>query len=125
MANTELDDVLVPAVQELLDDLGRDVIFTVADVSSTYDASTGESTKSTNNYTVKATPPYPYSDRMISSGIVQMGDMRMLVAAEDLDFTPTPGDLVTWDSGDVWRTIQVSPIYSGELICAWELQLRK
>lgn len=122
---TELDNELVPAVQELLDELGRDVTFKVADVSSTYDATTGEGTKSTNNYTVKATPPYPYSDGMVSNGIVQMGDMRMLVAAEDLAFTPEPGDVVTWDTGDVWRTIRVTPIYSGELVCAWELQLRK
>lgn len=125
MPNTELDDVLVPAVQELLDDLGRDVTFKVADVSSTYDPTTGTGSKSTNNYTVKATPPYPYSFGMISNDIVQAGDMRTLIAAEDLAFVPESGDVMTWDTGDVWGVVHATPIYSGELICAWEIQLRK
>jgi len=122
--STSLDLALVPAVYDLIDELGKSVTLSSV-TSSSYDPATGSTTIATSNKTAKATPPEPYDIRYIDGDIIRTGDMKTLIAAQGLTWTPVVGMAMTWASGNVWRVVRLSPIYSGADICAYELQLRQ
>jgi len=108
----------------LLSRRGKTVTITIP-ASETYVPTTGGVTLGANQpYSVKATPPEPYESRYVNGDTIHADDMRIFIAAKDLEFTPAKGQTVTIDTLK-WRIVKVSPVYSGELVALYELQLRR
>jgi hypothetical protein len=121
---TELDTLILPKVLELIGRYGKLVSFSVT-TGATQNAGAGTVTGGTTTaHSVKASPPYPYESRYIDGDLVLVGDSRLYLAGSGLAFTPAPGQVVTIDSAK-WRVVRVNPIYSGELVAAWEVQVRR
>ncbi len=70
------------------------------------------------------TPPAPYASKFIDGDTIRAGDAQVFLAAQGLAFTPAPLQRVTID-GDVWTVVSANAIYSGDLVCAWEVGLRR
>lgn len=119
---TRLDDKLVPKAKQLVVALGKTVTFRVVDRD--YNPDTGITTESNVvEYQKKVTPPERYVDGYIPQDLVERGDVRIYLPAEDLEFEPQTGFEVTIDS-KIWRIIYITPIYTGELIALYEFLLR-
>lgn len=119
---TVLDTKIPAIVVSVLATYGKNVTVTVttpgepsADGGSFPDASS-------DTYTVKASPPYPVKQAYTLRDTTTSAEAAMLIAGSGLAFTPEVGNRVTID-GAVWIVESASPIYSGELVCAWELGL--
>ena len=76
------------------------------------------------SYTWKVVPPQPYKNQYVDGKTIKREDLITWIAAEDLTFTPVNGMLVTFKSTK-FKIVAVDPIYSGDLVCLYELQLRK
>lgn len=119
---TDLDQDLVPAVLELITDFGKSMSFEVYS-SQSYSEIASTVTRSTSTYVTLGLPPEKYDISYVDGDVVRFSDLKTMVAASGLQFTPTPGMKVTFDSKS-FTAVGVSPIYSGELVAAWEIQLR-
>jgi hypothetical protein len=73
---------------------------------------------------VLATPPFNYSHMLIDGEVIKDGDVAILIAGENLTFTPYVGQQVTIDSL-IWRTEAVTVHKSGLSVAAYELRLRR
>jgi len=121
---TVLDLKLRPKVIALLEKYGKEVTFTVSP-EPTYDATTGKNTAgSPTLYVKKVSPPEPCKIEFVAGELTQVGDIEVILGAKDLPFTPVLTMPVTID-GVVWKIVAVRPMYSGELIAAYTLHLRK
>lgn len=121
---TELDTDLLEAVEDIIDELGKTVSFWVYG-SASYDVATGkQTTGDATEYEKKVIPPYEMELRYVDGDVVKIGDVMTGVPAKDIEFTPEKGMSVTIGS-DIWVITRVSPIYSGEMICLYLMQLRK
>ena len=121
---TALDNKLVPKTLAIINKVGRNMDFTLP-LASSYDPVTGTGAESINTtYTVKASPPIDFAQRYIDGDSVRRGDVRIILAAKGLPFIPIPDMKIDFD-GHSFSTIAVLPIYSGELVAAWDLQARK
>jgi hypothetical protein len=121
---TALDTTLLTKVAEIAATYGKSVTF--QDIgSSVYNPTTGKTTESSvTNYTVKVTPPAPYDLKLIDGDVIQARDVAVILPAKDLAFTPVLGMQVTID-GEVFDAVQVMLIYSGDDVCAYDIQLRQ
>ena len=121
---TTLDTTLLVKVAEIADTYGKSVAF--QDVgSSVYDPATGKTTESSITvYTVKVTPPAPYDRKLIDGDMIQTRDVGIILPAQSLAFTPVLGMQVTIDS-EVLDVVALSPLYSGNDVCAYDIQLRQ
>ena len=121
---TSLDDKLLPAVLKLINDLGTPMTYEIT-TGKTYDPETRKSTAgtTTTHSNVKSAPPDKYNQRFIDGDLIKQGDMVTYVAGKDAVFTPVINMKVT-HQGNVYKAMNVSPIYSGDFIAAWEIQLR-
>ncbi len=122
--STALDDRMVPKALELINLYGQSAVF--ADpATKTYDPTTGLTSEgSVTNRTHKVTPPEPYDKRWIDGDLIQQNDIRIYLPASGLAFTPFKGQKVTLLTTKVFRIVSVKPIYSGEDIAVFDLQLR-
>jgi hypothetical protein len=119
-----LDDRLVPKVLEIVQKYGKIVGFVVP-TSQTYDPATGTNTVTTPvTYNKKVTPPQNYSSRLIDGQNILAGDCQIFLPASGLTFAPVAGMKVTIAS-QTWAIVNAGPIYTGESIALYELQLRK
>lgn len=115
---TTLDDSLPAEVAAVLATYGKDVIFSVP-IGKTYNEATGGLDGGyTQNYPVKAAPPYEFSRQYVNGTTIQEGDVRILIA-KPADFTPAISHKVIFDS-QTFNLVSVSPIYSGENVVAYE-----
>ena len=121
---TVLDDRLIPRILAIVQRLGKLVVFTVAATES-YNPDTGEATRATAaSYSLKVTPPEVYEEGLIDGENIRRGDMRVWLPASGLAFTPSPTVTVTID-GATWAVVDVAPVYTGEQVALYGLQLRK
>ena len=121
---TELDTELLEDVYDIIDELGKTVTFW-AYGSDTYDPTTGKrTTGDATEYDKKVIPPYEIALRYVDGDVIKVGDLLTGVPAKDIEFTPIKGMSVTIGD-DIWSIVRVSPIYSGERICLYLLQLRR
>lgn len=118
---TKLDDKLIPKIAKIVDRLGKAVTFHVE--AGSYDPTVGRRVSDQTDHSVKVTPPANYSERFIDGDNIQRGDVNILLPAQDLVFTPVNGMQVTIDAKP-WAIVEVKPIYTGEQIGAYDLQLR-
>ena len=119
---TPLDDILVPKVIDLINKFGISVDF-IEKTSKTYDRATGAGGDTPAPHTVKSSPAVDVDDSYIDNDLVRQGD-SVIYLASDIPFTPVKGIKATI-YGIVWKTVKVRPLYSGDLIAAWELILRR
>lgn len=119
---TELDDELLPAVAEIVTDLGKEI--TVVEDTMVYDPVTGSTAHVTTPHTVLCTPPAGYNQILVDGDIIRMDDLKVLLSAELISFVPKIGWKVIID-GVTWSILHVRPIFSGELVCALGLHLRR
>ena len=121
---TELDKELREAALEIINEVGRNMDFTIP-LANAYDPATGAGTEAIcTTYTVKVSPPIDYAQRYVDGASVQRGDARIFMAASGLPLTPVRDMVVKFD-GITFKAVAVLPIYSGEQIAAFEVQLRK
>lgn len=123
---TSVDDKLGVTAYRLISKYGSDAVFYVDLISDDdYDPETGHTTPDTPTLeTVKAAPPELYSEDMIDGTAIMTGDVYTMIATQGLTFTPIISmklDLL----GSKWKIVEVEPLYTGEEIAAWVLQLRK
>ena len=115
-------NVLEPAeILEIIVDLGTTATFQTLTGKSANTAGvvteTGGSTE-----TGYITPPAPYSKGYnIDKGVIARG-MECYLAASGLGFTPTP----TWEmifATKTWKILNADPVYVGDDIGLWRLEL--
>lgn len=121
---TILDTKLIAEVYNIAQTYGKTVVFQEVG-SSVYDPTTGKTTDSSiTNHSVKVTPPSPYSHRLVDGDLIQVRDVQIILPSKNLTFTPTQGMQVTIDS-EAFDILEINPLYSGDSICAYDLQLRQ
>lgn len=124
MMTTSLDDKLVPKALTLVNKFGKDVVFVVLETEE-YDPETGKVTEGgETSETQKVSPPAKYDRRYINDDTIQEGDTIIGLPAKNLTFTPKNGMVVKFDD-TTWRIVSMNPLYTGELIALYELQLRQ
>lgn len=119
---TALDTKIIPKVFNLVAKYGKVVTFNSRS-GYTYDETEGTATSTITSYSKKVTPPDKYDVRYVDGDLIRVGDSRIFLPAQGLEFTPARGESVIVDS-ESWTIIKANPIYSGDLVCLWELQLR-
>ncbi len=121
---TKLDIKLIPKVKRLVVKYGKTMDFIVP-ATKTYNRLTGATSEtSPTTYSKKVTPPEPYIEGYVPAESIKVGDTKVYLPSEDLEFTPKNGYLVEFGATK-WRMEFVNPIYSGELVALYELLLRK
>ena len=116
-------DTLRQTAKDLVTRFGKNA--TLRRYTSTYDVATGRNVNTSADTAVIITPPEPVNDRWINNGTAKFGDAMCSLAAQGLSIRPDPTrDKVVFD-GEEWTVIAASPVYSGELIALYNLQLRK
>ncbi len=118
---TSLDDDLVPAVLELVEELGAAA--TYVSISTAYDPATTDVNVARQNFTIKVTPPQAAKE-FAEGESVEVQDLETIIAASGLLFTPKLGDKLIFQ-GATYAVVGVPPIYSGDSICAYTLRLRR
>lgn len=117
-----LDARMRSLAERLVDKFGKPV--TLRRTSSTYNPVTGTTSETTANHAVNAVVEL-YEDRLIDGSLVQVGDMRVTVPAASLSVEPsTTTDTLILD-GDTWQLVRVLPVWSGEQVATYQLQVRK
>ena len=120
---TPLDDRLVPRVLDIIARYGKVLAYSVTTGATYNPATSRREGGSTAVHQVKSTPPTGYSHALIGTSGIQAGDQHTLVAAKDLPFDPKVATGVQVDGKD-WTIVTVKPIRSGELVAAWDFQIR-
>lgn len=123
-AYTALDIKLSPKVLSIINRLGKTAIFHNY-TEEVYDPTVGERLQgNSTDYSQKVIPPYEFALKYIDGDIIKTGDMQTGIASSGLEFEPRQGMKVTIDDV-IWQIIKTKPIYSGERIALYMLQLRK
>jgi len=122
---TRLDDKFLPLAKRLIDTFGKVVTLTTEPQGGNYNPKLGTTDKIVGSaFSVKIIPPDKYQRTYIEGDLIENGDLVTGMAAQGAPVTPTKGMQIDLD-GSPWRIERVRPIYSGELIAMWELQLRQ
>lgn len=104
---------------------GKSVSF-VQHVASNYNIETGSETQlGRRDYSVKVSPPEMFKAKDVDGDAIRFGDVRITVPALNLPFTfdEQMTIRVVIDS-QTWSIVRITPVYSGELVCVYDLQLR-
>lgn len=124
-----LDGPMRGVAKTLLGILGGSA--TLSKETRDYEPSTDTNLTTTQQITIQHSPPEPYAAYRIDGTLVQAGDAKVLVAAQDLedaDFSLPAGShqnvYMTID-GRRWTVVRVNEVRSGDLPAALELQLRR
>ena len=122
------DNVFRPVGSTLVDLYGVPSTYT-AKTDSGIDTTTGLPSTTENSQTLTMTPPSAYKIEEVDGSIIQSHDMNTYIAGEawDLAFPsvqPQIGDEVTIN-GQEYTVVNPNPVYSGLLVAAYKLQLRR
>lgn len=107
---------------------GRTV--TITSYTNSYNPATGETTQTSSNHTVVASPLLEFprqtsgSNEFADQSLILVGDMYLLVPNYNLGFTPDIGQLVTVDSV-AWRVIRVRSYNHKVGTVVFEMQVRR
>lgn len=107
--------------KDLIDKFGTLVEYRV--ISRTQDSASGTVTESAAASTIRAAV-VDYDERMIDGTVVQIGDLRMFVAARDLDADPVPTAVRVMVRGQTWTVVRHKVWEDGDETAAYEIQLR-
>lgn len=132
--STELDNIFVPLAYDLINEFGTSMTLTETARGSTNRTSGVVATGSGTDYSIKGVIEEYRADLVAASQqqsndekTVRFGDRKVLIYAQDL---PTTLDVDTklytlTISSVVWNIIRVKPVFSGDDISYYELQVRK
>lgn len=118
----KLDSVMVPLANALIGDFGKTVSYKQR--ASSYDAASGKTTFTETVTSAIIAPPEPYKQSRVDGSVVQMGDVMTAIAGSAISFVPEISDRVLLNDVD-WQVVGVNPVFSGELVAMYELQLRQ
>jgi hypothetical protein len=122
--STELDIEAALAALELINENGKAAVFSNY-TAATYSVSTGKVTAgSPATFNKKIIPPYPYEQKLVDGDVVRVDDMQTGVAASGLGFTPERLKTTVTIDNKIWTIVNIQPIYSGEDVALYLLQLR-
>jgi hypothetical protein len=97
----------------------------------TYTASTGTESNATTQYELSVAPPFPVTQREANGTSILVGDLKTIVAAEEVEQLALPIDLskdVTATltvAGRTYELYQIEPVYSGDQVAVYTLYLRR
>ena len=117
-----LDSEILPLAKELADEFGKAV--TLVSVSETFDPATGNTTTTETTHLVNAVPPQAFNKSRIDGSLIQAGDTVIGLPAQPLSDPPTTEDKLRFDGG-TWTVVAVDPIYSGEQVALYNVQVRQ
>ena len=116
-------DALFPGLAaRLIDKFGATA--SLESVTKTEDLASGKVAESVSAAPVKITPPEPFSVGFIDGTLVEAGDLTTLVAAQGLSAAPTANRDRLVFASQAWQIVAVDPIYGGDVVTAYRLQLR-
>lgn len=118
---TELDLEFVPLALELIEELGKPVLFTIE--TKTHDLTGKVTVTGTASHTRNITPPEPFDSRYVDGTLIKQDDVQCYVAASGLPFTPAKGIKVAID-GKLFHVEATRSVYSGEQVALYWMQLR-
>lgn len=121
---TVLDDKFVPKALAMVAEFGKTVTFTVKSLTPYNPLTGGVGEGIPITHSVKVSPPDQYDKRLVDGDIVKQADLKVLLPPTTL-FTPAVDSTFVDIDGSEFRVIGVKPVYSGELIAIFELQLRQ
>ena len=125
MAETELDKKLLPAIAKTLSRVGRNLTWVIPGRTE-YDPVEGEVVEKTSDrqsVELKSLPPGDYKD-YFTEGSVKATDTQTGFAGAELTIEPTLEMQVAID-GSSFRVNQLRPIYSGEQVALWMVNLSR
>lgn len=113
---------LQTASATILTDLGLSATYN--SISKTGDPTTGDVSEIVGSgVTTKVTPPAPFLEEgMGETSTVRLNDLRTYLQKTDVA-SPSVGDRLTINSVN-YTIISISPIYAGDVVVLFELQLR-
>ena len=118
-----LDKTARATAERLIRAHGKTV--TIRRVTRSFDPASGKATETHEDFPAKVSPPERFRQALIDGTLVQTGDLRAELAAEDLATVPEPAcDRIVID-GTAWSLVRVDPVMSGEQIALYSLHLRK
>ena len=126
---TPLDLSLAPKIKALIDKHGIAATYRSEAEVAAYDPSTfdpeasPDHATSTSDTVVVSTPTLGYESADIDGTVVQIADTYVFIY-DYTEFTPATDDSFII-VGQTWRVVNTEAFYTGELIAAWKLQLRK
>jgi len=122
---TFITDKALDKIKAAADEKGAQVSFLVPS-SETVLSDTGEVTVTETPTTVNTFTPVGYANHLIDGDIIQASDLRLIVPAKGLTFTPEVGRKVVVPLGgtEIWTIERVSKL-PGDVPVAWDLQLRR
>lgn len=125
---TPLDISLVPKIKALIDKLGISSTYRVEAEDAPYDPAsfdpdTADHSTSTVDTVIVSTPILAYESADIDGTVIQVSDAYVFIYDSEV-FTPAVDDSFII-AGQTWRVMNTEAFYTGELIAAWKLQLRK
>ena len=116
----DFDTGLRKAAQSILGAVGTTV--TIRRVTlGTYDVATGTATDLTIDTAVKGRLD-EYTSRELNDYVL-LGDRKLIVAAADLGFVPTPKDKVLVDTA-IYDVVRVVGIMGRDMLVTYEMQIR-
>lgn len=123
---TQLDAVARSAAANAIGQYGKTITYRAMSQGA-YNPATGTATQASVDTSCKGVVDTSSSRALgfkFGEGLVQGGDVLVLLAAATLPSTPAPGDLVTIDGFD-WVVIANRPTWSGDQIALHEVLVRK
>lgn len=120
---TSFDNAFVPLATELLDEFGKDMQLIRKTNSIASPLTGGTIDQADDSQSIKGMPPFPFDKKWLPDSVIEDGDLVTVIAAENLTFTPQTTHTISFD-GVRYRIPSVQPLYSGELVAAYILQLR-
>lgn len=120
--STALDIRLLPKVLALIAKYGKTVTFHVS-VAEVYSPINRSVLAAITNINLKVSPPDKYHIKYVDGTQILSGDNYIILPAQGLTFVPRSGHEVTIGTTK-WGIVNVESIYSGEDVCAYQLQLR-
>jgi hypothetical protein len=119
---TAIDTLFAGIVPQMLDVYGTAVTFTRR--TGTVSPSTrGVSGAGTETMTTKVSPPEMVKSVAPGEGLLRVGDAKVIVRNQSISFAPTQ-DQFAAIGGVSHRVVMVKPLYSGDLVAAYEVFLR-
>lgn len=122
-AETVLDKKLLPKIEKILNKLGKTLTFKTYPNAVEHDVEGTVELGGLVEYQRKAIPPYEVEEKHVNGDTILSGDMLTGIAGKDLEFMPVAGMTVVIDSID-WNIVRIKPVYSGEQIALFVVQLR-
>lgn len=120
---TTIDTRAAEAVSSALAKAGTDMSFEVLGTQS-YDAATGKTTEgSPTVHTVKVVPPGSFQSFLEGQDGRPVSFFGTFISGAEV-FTPSVGMKVTHDTV-VYDIVRVGPIYSGDDVALWEVEVNR